>query len=279
MVTCRSHPRSLTINRIEIVSFRGHALKLWINTLLRLFTGAYFVLTSIYCLLAFLPYTYFFLIKAPPYAWMPWFVRHQAALYWLAAGAALLAGWNLRDARRTRDWRFFASIAALASAGIYLTLRPFLSTLQNSPAAYWWSLAAFSPLVLASLWRSPNSNTSSVNNENAGMVPYSAAVLIACILSVIYLAGARLRIYSQEHATRLHAADAEFALWSLISHIMLALAIFSLINLVSALAIKTTKPRAVRLAVNGFLIFAALGMVLYHFLASALSFNGRLAQV
>jgi hypothetical protein len=111
------------------------------------------------------------------------------------------------------------------------------------------------------------------------MVPYSAAVLIACILSVIYLAGARLRIYSQEHATRLHAADAEFALWSLISHIMLALAIFSLINLVSALAIKTTKPRAVRLAVNGFLIFAALGMVLYHFLASALSFNGRLAQV
>jgi hypothetical protein len=35
--------------------------------------GLYLVLASIYCLLAFLPDTYFALIKAPAYAWMPWF--------------------------------------------------------------------------------------------------------------------------------------------------------------------------------------------------------------
>jgi len=35
------------------------------NTLLRLASGAYFVVTSLYCLLAFLPYTFYFLIKAP----------------------------------------------------------------------------------------------------------------------------------------------------------------------------------------------------------------------
>ena len=64
-------------------------MRLWINTLLRLLVGMYFVLTSIYCLLAFLPYTFYFLIKAPPYAWMPWFVRHQAGLYWIASAAAL----------------------------------------------------------------------------------------------------------------------------------------------------------------------------------------------
>jgi hypothetical protein len=48
-------------------------LRLVLNTLLRIVSGIYFVLTSIYCLLAFLPYTFFFLIKAPPYSWMPWF--------------------------------------------------------------------------------------------------------------------------------------------------------------------------------------------------------------
>ena len=48
-------------------------LRLVLNTLLRLVSGIDFVLTSIYCLLAFLPYTFFFLIKAPPYSWMPWF--------------------------------------------------------------------------------------------------------------------------------------------------------------------------------------------------------------
>lgn len=254
-------------------------LRLWTNTVLRLFAGAYFVLTSLYCLLAFLPYTYFFLIKAPPYAWMPWFVRHQAALYWVAAVALSIAGWNMRDSWKTRNWRFLASIAALASAGIYLTLRPFLPALQNSSAAYWWSLVALMPLLMANWWRPSDSVSSRANSipRDADLFPYSTAVLIACALSVIYLAGARLRIYTQIHTVSFHVADSEFALWSLISHIVLALAIFSLINLVGVLAVKTAKPRTVRLAANGALIFAALWSVLYHFLASALSFNGRLA--
>lgn len=260
--------------------FPRSSLRLWTNTLLRLLAGAYFVLTSLYCLLAFLPYTYFFLIKAPPYAWMPWFVRHQAALFWLAAAAVFLAGWSLPDSWRIRNWRFLASIAAFASAGIYLTLRPFLPALDNSRAAYWWSLAALLPLAIASLWRPFDSDSSPTSSQPDGnLVPYSAAVLIACILSGTYLAGARARIYSQMHAVSFHAADAEFAIWSLVSHIVLALAIFSVINLVTVLAMKTPKPRAIRLAVNGALIFSALWMVLYHFLASALSFSGALAHL
>ena len=59
---------------------RFSPLKLWTQAFLRFAVGTYFVLTSLYCLLAYLPYTFFFLIKSPPYAWMPWFVHHQAAL-------------------------------------------------------------------------------------------------------------------------------------------------------------------------------------------------------
>jgi len=282
-------------------------LRLWINTLLRPFAGTYFVLTSMYCLLAFLPYTYYFLIKAPAYAWMPWFVQHQAGLYWLAATAALTAGWNLKDSWRTRSWRFLASVGGLVLAGIYLNLRPFLLTLENSRAAYWWSLASLLPLVAASLWRSPESAGWAANtgcgtgaiarepaelrsarrpmaavptlNPSSLLFPYSTAVLIACVLSAIYVAGARLRIYTQTHTLSVHAADGEFAAWSLISHIVLALALVSLVNLVTALALKTSKPRAVRRGVNGALVFGALWWVLYHFLASAMSFSGWLAHL
>ena len=253
-------------------------MRLWINTLLRLSAGAYLVLTSLYCLLAFLPYTYFFLIKAPAYAWMPWFARHQAALYWLSAAALLSAGWNLRQSWKSRDWRFIAGIAGFASLGIYLTLHPFLPALQNSRAAYWWSLAALLPLAIASLWRRSESDSSSTG-AGANLVPYSVAVLVACILSVIYFAGARARIYSQTHTLSFHAADMEFAAWSLISHLLLALAVFSVINLVTLLAMKTSQPRIIRLAVNGLLIVGALWLVLYHFLASALSFSGSPARV
>ena len=40
-----------------------------------LWTG-FLLLTSLYCLLTFLPYTYAALIKAPAYDWMPWFVGY-----------------------------------------------------------------------------------------------------------------------------------------------------------------------------------------------------------
>ena len=102
--------------------------------------GIYLVLTSIYCLLAFLPYTYFALIKAPAYSWMPWFARHHRPLYWLVLLAAAVAS---RIGKKTRAdaWLF----GALAFAGIYLAARPFMPTLQNNWAAYWWSLIALPP--------------------------------------------------------------------------------------------------------------------------------------
>lgn len=251
----------------------------WVHTIFRVFAGAYFLLTSIYCLLAFLPYTYYFLIKAPAYVWMPWFVRHQALLYWLASAAAFIAGWNLRESWRKRNWRFVTSLAAFVCFGIYLSLHPFLATLQNSRSAYGWSLAALLPLAVASLWRPSDSADPGTTHRDARVIAYSSAVLIACILSVLYFAEGRARIHSQTHTFAFHASDAELAIWSLLSHVILALAVFSAINLVTVFAMKTPRPRAIRLAVNSALVFAALWMVLYRFLESALSFRGGLAHL
>ena len=92
-------------------------MRRWAATLLKLIWGTYLVLTSIYCLLAFLPYTYFALIKAPAYSWMPWFAHHHTTLYWpalLAAAAAngaekkkiadrCLAVWSFGAGRSLRD--------------------------------------------------------------------------------------------------------------------------------------------------------------------------------
>jgi len=253
-------------------------LKLWIHTLLRLAAGTYFVLTSIYCLLAYLPYTFFFLIKAPPYAWMPWFVRHQALLYWIAMVAVFIAGWNLREAWRSWSRLFLGSLAAMTLVGVYVSLRPFLIGLENNRAAYWWSLAALLPLAATSMWRSAD-RRSPTQPANSRSFAYSGVVLIACILSVAYLAGARMRVYSQTHALGLHAAEAEFALWSLVSHITLALAVFSVINIIAVIALRNAKPGNFQRGANSALSFFVLWIVLYRFLDSALSFSGRLAQL
>src|SRR4051812_34667607 len=116
--------------------------------------GAYFLLTSLYCLLAFLPYTYCAFVKAPPYPWMPRFAQHQAILYWIAVTAAVIAariplwrtGWKER--------RFLLPVGLLATLGMYLSVRPFLPGLHSNQAAYFWSLASLLPLPLIalSLW-------------------------------------------------------------------------------------------------------------------------------
>ena len=254
-------------------------MRLWTNTLLRLLAGTYFVLTSMYSLLAFLPYTFFFLIKAPPYAWMPWFVRHHAALYWLAAAAGLAASWDIGASWKSKDRRFLGTSLGLALPGVYLTVRPLLATLDSTRSTYWWSIAALLPLAAMSLGRWPMGRSHDARPSRGAMFPYSGAILIAAIVCAIDVVGTQAHAYSQTHAVSFHSADAMNAVWSLISHVVLALAVLFVVNVVAWIAARTNRPRPVQLAVNAVLGCAVAWFVLFHFLDSALSFTGWRASL
>jgi hypothetical protein len=248
---------------------------LWINTLLRLVSGTYFVLTSIYCLLAFLPYTFFFLIKAPPYAWMPWFVHYHAALYFAAAIAALAANWQQRQLHTTHRGRFFAGATVLLAAGSYLAYHPFLANLQDNSNAYRWSLASLLFLVAVELWgRFSDSSTVQSNDADRWELGYSGGVISACFVSIVYALGSRMHFYSETRTTSLHWADAQLTLWSLLSHVVLAVMIISVCNAIFLLAAKTAYPRWFRRAGVSALIFVSLWIALSRFLQNALSFSG-----
>jgi len=246
-----------------------------------------------YCLLAFLPYTFYFLIKAPAYAWMPWFVHHQAGLFWAAAAAIVVANWVLQDAEKTpapnmpraiarstiawlrTDASFWGGVAALFAAGVYLTLRPFLPRLEDNRAAYWWSLAALVPMVAIFSWR-PRSRSVDGGSDTAENRPfaYSGALLAAAVISAVYAVGARIHLYRVSGSLTLHWTDAEFTLWTVLSHFLLALLVLSVVNLIFVLALKTSRPQAARRGAIGLLLAAGLWSVLAHYLEDALSFRG-----
>ncbi|MGP0019479.1 MAG: sulfatase-like hydrolase/transferase [Candidatus Sulfotelmatobacter sp.] len=266
-------------------------MRLWLNALLKIVSGTYFVLTSLYCLLAFLPYTFCAFIKTPPYAWMPWLAHHQAALYWSAIAAALFSGstfsgsafsgshWQAwKNGRRSQ-----AAIGLLVAAGVDITLRPFLPALQSDNAAYYWSLAALLPLLGLSVWqtfRSEQKRGPDAEVENsAAPFGFSSALLVALAVSLIYTIGARLRLYSDTHTLQFHWQDAEVAFWSLASHFAVAIVVLSMINLIFLLAAKTSKPRAVRRRLVGSVIAIALSFVLTRFLGSTMSFDGWSARL
>jgi len=254
-------------------------LRLLLNTLLRLVTGTYFVLTSIYCLLAFLPYTFFFLIKAPPYAWMPWFVQHQAASYFVATGCAVFANWWTQKPETSQQRRFQIGVALLLAAGIYLSFHPFLGTLQDNSRAYGWSLVALLFLGAIVLWGQFRRGPAPESDPGGGEVRYSVGVLAACIVSLVYAAGSRLRVYSETGTVSVHWADAELTLWSLISHVVLGVVIVSAINLIFLLAARTARPQWSRRVGVSALVLVSLWVALARFLENALSFAGWPARI
>ena len=237
--------------------------------------GTYFVLTSLYCLLAFLPYTYFFLIKAPAYAWMPWFVGHQAALYWIAAASATIANWRIRDSVKKREPRFLSGLGLLALLGIFLEVHQFLRSLEDTRATYWWSLAALLPLIASTLWKQAGA-AKNADRESSDHRPfaYSSAILAAFVVSMVSVVSARIQMYSETRSLSFHSSDAELTLWALLSHFALAIAVLSVINLIFVFAARMQKPQAVRRTVLGTLVFISLWIALFRFLANALSFGG-----
>ncbi len=254
----------------------GAGLRLWLNTLLRIAAGTYFVVTSLYCLLAFLPYTFAAFIKTPPYAWMPWLAHHQALLYWIAIASGLGARWpwKIQNSRR-----LFVGVGLLAVGGVYVTMRPFLPGLQSNNTTYFWSLIALLPVLGFSLWQLFSTTAEPGKDEGFEGISLSAGLLAALAISFIYWLGARARLYSDSHTLRLHWQDAQLAFWSLATHFALAIVILTAVNLILLLAAKTGHPRAVRRLLAGALIIFALSLALSRFLNNAMSFDGRVAYL
>lgn len=243
-------------------------MRLCATTFLKLLWGTYLLLTSLYCLLAFLPYTYYALIKAPAYEWMPWFAHHHALLYWLVWAGAAVAYWPEKRAA----WHT-AIILVLAAPGVYLLARPFIPSVQSDRSAYVASLLALGALLLTAV---PDAGRIWLHRGEgrSEQFPYSTAVLTAVLIALLYSGGTILHGYLDKGTVGFHTAEAELTAWSLVSHVTLAVAVFSVFNFISLLA-----ARRVRIALVATLFFAALWLGLDRFLSGAMSFEGWPAQL
>ena len=257
-------------------------LRPWLFAALKLLWGIYLLLTSIYCLLAFLPYTYFALIKAPPYHWMPWFSHHQAALYFLVLAGVAIVEWQ--EGKRPK---FVLIFGGLTVAGSGLAARPFLPTLQDSWPAYAWSLVALVPLLLLAaidVHRSWSATADdNAEHEDRGMLSYATAVLIAISVAILYAIGVEAHRYFDQRSFDFRQSFSpgkiEILAWSLISHVLVAIILMSALNFISIASTRMSRPRSFRLVAIGLLATVALWFVLARFLNGALSFQGWAAQL
>jgi len=250
-------------------------LRLLSQTALRILAGTYFVLTSLYCMLAYLPYTYTAFIKAPPYPWMPWFAHHQALLFWLASIAWILGGLGKIYPKYSRESpRARLPFLWTLLMGPYVTVYPFLPGLQSDRTAFWWSIGSLLPVIGFSVWDLCTQKARTQSPEPRRAFGYSSGVIVAIAVSAIYIIGARLQVYQESHSLGPYKQFANTALWSLVSHIAVAMAVLSALNLIYLIASKTPKPEHLTRWLLGIAIVVCLWVVLERFLDSAMSFDG-----
>ena len=248
-------------------------MRAWCFTISRLLWGIYLILTSIYCLLAFLPYTFVALIKEPPYAWVPWFAHHQAILYFLALGLILAADWP--EAKRKQIFAF----GILTITGSYLLARPFLPTLEDNWAAYRWSLMSLLPLTLIAIidlarkWR-----IAAPTDQNLALLPYSVGAAVGVSAAFISGLAAAVQSYTDQGALHWGRGSVEMGAWSLISHVVLAILIVSILNVIRMVSRRGRRPVSLHLALTAALAFAVLWAMLFRLLDRSLGFEGWLAQ-
>jgi hypothetical protein len=242
--------------------------------LLKFACAGFFALTSIYSLLAFLPYTYHAFVKAPAYAWIIWFTTHYVLLYWVVAG--VVAALYLGTARKKLYWLL---AGFLGTTGIYVSAAGLLLNIQNTWQAYALALAMLFPAILMP-WMEVRAEWIKEPQQKPGgnSLPYSTAALIGILVALLSAIAARLRDYS-EVANRTGLQELQIAAWSLVSHVVLAVLVASVFNLVRAVAARTSRPRKTALLATFAIIFAALWGALLRLLSGALSLQGWPAYV
>ena len=108
--------------------------------------GGFLLLTSVYILLLYIPFTYFGFIHDPLLGWLPVFVRIHPYLFGILLGATVVTLLpELRAARTRRSAAAFVLLNGVVC--VYFLARPSLGSMLRDLFTYVWALLCLFPLM------------------------------------------------------------------------------------------------------------------------------------
>lgn len=239
--------------------------------------AVFFLLTSLYCLLAWIPFTYQQVVKGGLLPALGVFVTLHPKIYWLVlAIAAGTLGPHLR-VRKTR-LPAMAFLAVHAAAGVWLTRHPLLAGLHNEVRSLYWSLAALLPPVWLAIidWLTHWGNIRWADFQQVE----DDRIFHATWQSALFLAVVYAGVFQLRTTVSLGAAGSLVALMAtIISHLTVLSAVFVGLCLVRSLASLTPWPSPAEFVLSNLLAGAIVWAVIRVLVFEAVSFDGRLAVV
>lgn len=112
----------------------------------RFLFAALIAVTSFYCLLTYIPFTYIHFLQFTHFTWLAAFVKLHSWLYWLCLLLVILT--LVPDLKRpSTKWLTVMFLAVQLPVGVFLLARPLLSNVKNDISSLVLSLISLIPLL------------------------------------------------------------------------------------------------------------------------------------
>lgn len=246
----------------------------------RVVFGVYLLMTSTYCLLAYIPFTYQWVINCQLVTWLPVFAKYHRFIYW-GVGAALVL--TLGPELRSRNTRKVTAgfVICLIAGGVAVLLFPLLPRLRNDEASFYWSLASLLPLVwiaavdhLACFSRERSNRTSIGEHLKVSSVALLAAFISLLYLAVVFFSSALTRGGRFRWAELLVGG-----VWSFASHFLIFVICFAVLSLIRSISARFAIGSKVEFLLCSLLFGFVMSLLIKTTVLTALSFNGYRAVI
>lgn len=236
----------------------------------------FFVLTSAYCLLAYIPFTYLQFLRHDLVPWIAFFAAWHHWLYWPAAGLACLTVWGGAK-------RLTAGFLVISGAvGVVLVVRPVLPSLGNDAASGALGLAALVPVLwVAAIDLAAAKGTLVWSWAGAGEDRrlFWTAVQSALFLAFVHAGIFFLRTRGAAGAGLVPAQAFAALVFSVVLHLVAFASIFVVLSLVRGLAPFAMKPARCEFWLTALLLAGIIAFTSRRLIFAAISFAGRAADL
>jgi hypothetical protein len=248
---------------------------------IRLCAGIFVLMTAGYCVLAFMPFSYHWILMVP-HGSLAHGVRGFGRIYpflyvvvFLLVTLTLLpAGFSTKARRLSMGF-----ILVHALIGIWLFIHPFLTALANDETSLRWAMISLFPMLWIAAIDYVREGKNWSLEKNQGNLQYKVFLLWAGFLALLYIAVFFLR-FSKDGVIQFHPSELIFAIaWSIVSHFLLAILLLTVLRLLRSFANRFSQATKVEFLLCNGLAAIFMTLILRYIVFSAISFNGTFALV
>lgn len=238
---------------------------------LRLVFAAIWLLSMIYGVIAYVPFTYAQVIEGKLSEGLLAFAAQHFVFAWIATGALTFVLWD--RLRRFERGAGALLVAVLAAAAI-VTLSPILGPLRNEPRSLWIGLAMTLPIFgLAAVdWADGRRRIEWLDTER--IFAADSRLWWSCLIAALTVWTASAAIAVMRGGTA--SLPAEF-IWSLPAHLTLFGGVFVVAMFGAGVARIIRRPAQAEFAVAGLIVWVTLDLLITQVILRPMAFVGGLA--